>query len=466
MIGLTIRRTAWPCVLRQVDRGAESRTARRRSSPPTPTTMLPTTIVRRSNRSRRGNQPGVGQLAEDRSRSSCRNSIAPRNRTNRISSADRRPMSRRRAGRRCASCARVLRRLALPWRSSMVSTWGVILLVGRRCSVRSWVPGSAGRLGDGLRHLRQRTWRPTVLHGGTACSAATVWTARSCRARAGGSTRSGSFPHRCRLPRRRWHRRKMTQMPPRRVGIPVWRARTVIEAEAGAFSVGSPGRRRHRGAGRDDVTGAVPRSSWSRHPIGNLGDLSPRPSRSSRSAGLVCCEDTRRTGRLLQHAGVRAPRLAVCNEHTERVASPTCGASRRRRRRRRHRRRHAGHLRPRRTAGARGARCRLPRVGRARAGAAVTALVISGSADGRFVFEGFLPRPGKERAARLADIAAEPHGGDLRGTAPRAAQRATTSPRVRRRPPRRDRPRADEAAREVVRGPLGRSTSASRVAST
>ena len=36
-----------------------------------------------------------------------------------------------------------------------------------------------------------------------------------------------------------------------------------------------------------------------------------------RSAALVCCEDTRRTGRLLQHAGVRAQRLAVANEHTE-----------------------------------------------------------------------------------------------------------------------------------------------------
>ena len=31
----------------------------------------------------------------------------------------------------------------------------------------------------------------------------------------------------------------------------------------------------------------------------------------------MCCEDTRRTGRLLQHAGVRAQRLAVANEHTE-----------------------------------------------------------------------------------------------------------------------------------------------------
>ena len=52
-------------------------------------------------------------------------------------------------------------------------------------------------------------------------------------------------------------------------------------------------------------------------PIGNLGDLPPRAVEVLRSAALVCCEDTRRTGRLLQHAGVRAERLAVANDHTE-----------------------------------------------------------------------------------------------------------------------------------------------------
>ncbi|MBI5089485.1 MAG: 16S rRNA (cytidine(1402)-2'-O)-methyltransferase, partial [Actinobacteria bacterium] len=52
-------------------------------------------------------------------------------------------------------------------------------------------------------------------------------------------------------------------------------------------------------------------------PIGNLGDLSPRAIDALRDAALVCCEDTRRTGRLLQHAGIRAARMAVANEHTE-----------------------------------------------------------------------------------------------------------------------------------------------------
>src|SRR5690606_29740419 len=52
-------------------------------------------------------------------------------------------------------------------------------------------------------------------------------------------------------------------------------------------------------------------------PIGNLGDLPPRAVDVLARAELVCCEDTRRTGRLLQHAGVHAARLAIANEHTE-----------------------------------------------------------------------------------------------------------------------------------------------------
>ena len=52
-------------------------------------------------------------------------------------------------------------------------------------------------------------------------------------------------------------------------------------------------------------------------PIGNLGDLAPRAVDVLAHAGLICCEDTRRTGLLLHHAGVKAERLAVCNEHTE-----------------------------------------------------------------------------------------------------------------------------------------------------
>src|SRR5262249_52800186 len=46
-------------------------------------------------------------------------------------------------------------------------------------------------------------------------------------------------------------------------------------------------------------------------------DLSPRAVSTLAEADAVVCEDTRRTGRLLQHAGVSARRLVVANEHTE-----------------------------------------------------------------------------------------------------------------------------------------------------
>ena len=52
-------------------------------------------------------------------------------------------------------------------------------------------------------------------------------------------------------------------------------------------------------------------------PVGNLGDLSPRARGALADAALICCEDTRRTGRLLAHAGISGVRMAVCNEHTE-----------------------------------------------------------------------------------------------------------------------------------------------------
>ena len=39
-------------------------------------------------------------------------------------------------------------------------------------------------------------------------------------------------------------------------------------------------------------------------PLGNLGDLAPRAVEELRSVGLVCCEDTRRTGLLLNNLGI------------------------------------------------------------------------------------------------------------------------------------------------------------------
>lgn len=144
-------------------------------------------------------------------------------------------------------------------------------------------------------------------------------------------------------------------------------------------------------------------------PIGNLGDLSPRAAEALASAELVCCEDTRRTGRLLEHAGVRGARLRRVDEHTEADAvEEVCRLL---------------------AAGASVAvvtDAGMPAVtdpgGRLVAAsveagytvtvvpgpsAALAALAVSGLPAGRFCFEGFLPRRGKARAERLEQIARE-----------------------------------------------------------
>jgi 16S rRNA (cytidine1402-2'-O)-methyltransferase len=144
-------------------------------------------------------------------------------------------------------------------------------------------------------------------------------------------------------------------------------------------------------------------------PIGNLGDLAPRAVKVLDHVDLVCCEDTRRTGLLLTHAGVRATRLAVCNDHTEvtRIADvlDTLGAG--------------GDVAIVSDAGSPGISDPGQRIVRAAldAGyavsavpgpsAAIMALTISGLPTDRFVFEGFLPRKGRERTERLRELAAE-----------------------------------------------------------
>jgi len=144
-------------------------------------------------------------------------------------------------------------------------------------------------------------------------------------------------------------------------------------------------------------------------PIGNLGDLPPRAVEALRAADAICCEDTRRTGRLLQHAGVPRKPLVVVNDHTEAAA--------------------IGGVLARLAAGERvavvtdagmpgisdpGERLVRAAVAEGHAvevvpgpSAAVTALVASGLPTGRFAFEGFLPRKGAGRTERLAAVAAE-----------------------------------------------------------
>ena len=50
-------------------------------------------------------------------------------------------------------------------------------------------------------------------------------------------------------------------------------------------------------------------------PVGNLGDITYRAVEILRSADAVACEDTRRTGALLQHLGLRRP-LVRLDAHT------------------------------------------------------------------------------------------------------------------------------------------------------
>jgi 16S rRNA (cytidine1402-2'-O)-methyltransferase len=159
-------------------------------------------------------------------------------------------------------------------------------------------------------------------------------------------------------------------------------------------------------------------------PIGNLGDMPPRAVDALKACALICCEDTRHSGKLLSHTGVSGVRLAVANEHTEDarrdevlgllasgldVAIVT----------------DAG------TPGISDPGMRLVAAAIAHGytvsavpgpAALVMAVVLSGFDTGRFAFDGFLPRSGKERAERLAEVASE-HRTTVLYEAPHRVQR-------------------------------------------
>lgn len=139
-------------------------------------------------------------------------------------------------------------------------------------------------------------------------------------------------------------------------------------------------------------------------PIGNLGDMTQRAIEALQSADVICCEDTRHSGKLLAHFGVTGKKLIVINEHTEYdareqvVSLVTSGSV-------------VVLITDAGTPGISDPGERLV-VAVIEAGGNVTAapgasaltmaLVISGLPTSRFAFEGFLPRGGAERSDRLA----------------------------------------------------------------
>jgi len=146
-------------------------------------------------------------------------------------------------------------------------------------------------------------------------------------------------------------------------------------------------------------------------PIGNIGDLAPRARAVLAAAALIACEDTRRTGRLLELAGVeRRARLLRLDAHTEARAvdrilaalgrgddvalvsdAGTPGVSD-----------------PGTPVVAAAAAAGHPVVAVPGPSAALAALTVSGLPTDRFTVEGFLPRRGAARAERLAQIASAP----------------------------------------------------------
>ena len=143
-------------------------------------------------------------------------------------------------------------------------------------------------------------------------------------------------------------------------------------------------------------------------PIGNLGDVSERLAQTLKEADVVYAEDTRRTSKLLTHIGAhpKLRSLFVGNERarTEELVAdvsdgkrvvlvsdagmPTIsdpGAEA--------------------VAAVRGAGFLVTVV--PGPSAVTTAITAAGFGADRFVFEGFLPRKGKERAERISRIAKE-----------------------------------------------------------
>ncbi|MDQ3659649.1 MAG: 16S rRNA (cytidine(1402)-2'-O)-methyltransferase [Actinomycetota bacterium] len=144
-------------------------------------------------------------------------------------------------------------------------------------------------------------------------------------------------------------------------------------------------------------------------PIGNLEDMTWRAVRTLREADVLACEDVGRTRKLLAHFEIPSPRLLVLNEGNERSRSGELVA----------RVNDGQNVVVVSGAGMPGFSDPGYRVVKACAEAglrvevvpgptaAVSALIVSGLASDRFVFEGFLPRAAGPRRRRIAELADE-----------------------------------------------------------
>jgi 16S rRNA (cytidine1402-2'-O)-methyltransferase len=145
-------------------------------------------------------------------------------------------------------------------------------------------------------------------------------------------------------------------------------------------------------------------------PIGNLGDLAPRAVEALRAADVIAAEDTRRTRALLTHAGIAAGgRLRSVHAHNEQESAASVV----------HAVRDGKRVAYVTDAGMPGISDPGARLVRAcidadlavevvpGPSAALSALVLSGFPTERFVFEGFLPRKGRDRRERLASVVSD-----------------------------------------------------------
>ena len=144
-------------------------------------------------------------------------------------------------------------------------------------------------------------------------------------------------------------------------------------------------------------------------PIGNLEDITERAKRILAEVDLIAAEDTRRTGRLLSHLGVRTSLTSFHDFNKERKTPQLVDAVRRGR--------DVAVVSDAGTPGisdpayalvTRAIEAGLEVIPIPGPSAFLSALVVSGLPTDRFVFEGFLPRRASKRRTRLRALAHEP----------------------------------------------------------